>query len=338
MPASWSRENGTGTLTAYEALQPPLYYWLMTPLLALLRGLGAGLMAQVLALRVASSLIASLALPLVFLIGREVWGESRVALGAAAIVAVMPGMALDVARVGNDCLAVVLFALLTWLALKPDRILASGLVLGLGLLTKAYFLTAIPALLAVWLVRRVRAVEIAKAIGIAVLVAGWWYVRNLVNTGTVAGLSESVMLRRVATGEMLRQALRIDWIKAIDAIFFSHLYFGGWSSLTVRSWIYHLFYAVILAATIGLARHFRRPPVLTLLIVYGCFWAGQFYNVVLLYISKGLEGSMGWYMYAVVGAEVMLRADFEPGAGKGVALDGGAVWGRARRTYLTGSM
>jgi hypothetical protein len=33
---------------------------------------------------------------------------------------------------------------------------------------------------------------------------------------------------------------------------------------------------------------------------------GQLYNVVLLYLSKGLAGSMGWYMYAVVGAEVTL--------------------------------
>jgi hypothetical protein len=40
--------------------------------------------------------------------------------------------------------------------------------------------------------------------------------------------------------------------------------------------------------------------------VYLCFWLGQLYNVTILYISKGLAGSMGWYMYAVVGAEVTL--------------------------------
>jgi hypothetical protein len=174
------------------------------------------------------------------------------------------------------------------------------------LLTKAYFLTAIPALLVVWLVRRVGAVAIARAMAIAAVVGGWWYIRNMVTTGTLAGLSESVTLRKVGLMEMAGQALRINWAKAIDSILFSHLYFGAWSSLTVRSWMYHLFYMVVLIAAVGLLRQFRRPQVLSLLLVYGCFWAGQLYNVVLLYMSKGLGGSMGWYMYAVVGAEAVL--------------------------------
>ncbi len=114
------------------------------------------------------------------------------------------------------------------------------------------------------------------------------------------------MLRTVTAREFVRQAVGIDWVKAIDAIFLSHLYFGGWSSLTVRSWMYHLFYAVILVAAIGLMRALRRPAVLTLLTIYLCFWLGQLYNVALLYLSKGLAGSMGWYMYATVGAEVTL--------------------------------
>jgi hypothetical protein len=106
--------------------------------------------------------------------------------------------------------------------------------------------------------------------------------------------------------EFLRRSAGLNWWKAIDAIFLSHLYFGGWSSLTVRSWMYHLFYLAIAASAVGLVRVFRQPAMLTLMAVYLCFWAGQLYNVALLYLSKGLAGSMGWYMYAVVGAEVML--------------------------------
>jgi 4-amino-4-deoxy-L-arabinose transferase-like glycosyltransferase len=321
MPAEWGRGDGTGRFTAYEALQPPLYYWLMAPALWICRGLGVGLVGEVLALRILSSLLASLIVPLVFFLGRQVWGDARVALGCAAIVAVMPGLALDVARVGNDCLAVVLFTALTWLAVRIVQEGLSlklagetGVVLGLGLLTKAYFLTAIPALLAVliyrWLQargkRRDIAMRAALLISIGLLLGGWWYVRNMRTTGTLAGLSESVMLREVGPGEMLRQAAGLNWLKAIDAIFFSHLYFGGWSSLTVRSWMYHLFYVAILAAAIGLFRLLRLPAILTLLLIYLSFWLGQLYNVVLLYISKGLAGSMGWYMYAVVGAEVAL--------------------------------
>ncbi|MEI9976536.1 MAG: hypothetical protein WDO73_33450 [Ignavibacteriota bacterium] len=293
--ADQGREDGSGALKAYEALQPPLYYWIMAPALWLCRGLS--LLGQVMALRVFSSLVASCIVPLVFLIGLEVWREERVALGCAAIVTLMPELAIDVARVGNDCLAVVLFTLLTWLVLKASR--PAGAVLGLGLLTKAYFLTAIPF---VWGRKRFR----LPATCLTVLLSAWWYIRNLRTTGTLSGLSESVMLRGMGTGEMIRKTAGIDWAKAIDAIFLSHLYFGGWSSLTVRSWMYHVFYMAILAAAIGLARVFRQPPVLTLLLLYLCFWLGQFYNVAILYLSKGLAGSMGWYMYAVVGAEVTL--------------------------------
>jgi len=314
LPASWGREDGTGALQTYEALQPPLYYWIAAPVLWILRG--SGMLAQVLALRFFSSLLASLTVPLVFLVGLEVWDESGIALASAAIVAVMPGLALDVARVGNDSLAVPLFTLLTWLALTSVRrgidlklAAAIGFVLGFGLLTKAYLLTAIPALLAVgWLGRRrlPDLLRILPAIGIAIAMAGWWYLRNLWTTGTLSGLSEAVTLRHMGAFEMVRRSAGISWLKAVDSIFFSHLYFGGWSSLTVRSWIYHIFYIGILAAAIGIFRVVRRPAIAALLAVYLSFWLGQLYNVAMLYLSKGLSGSMGWYMYAVVGAEVTL--------------------------------
>jgi hypothetical protein len=330
MPLEWGREDGTGALKAYEALQPPLYYWIMAPGLWICRGFGVGLLGQVLALRFLSSLVASFVVPLVFLIGLAVWEDGPAALGCAAVVALMPGLALDVARVGNDSLSVVLFTLLTWLALKAARPAASGFVLGLGLLTKAYFLTAIPAVLAVFWGKRAP-LRGLLAVCLSALVAGWWYLRNLHTTGTLSGLSESVMLRTVSAGEIARQATGIDWAKAIDAIFLSHLYFGGWSSLTVRSWMYHLFYVVILAAGIGLMRLLRRPAILTLLTIYLCFWVGQLYNVALLYISKGLAGSMGWYMYAVVGAEVTLcmaglRSLLPAKASRWIALAGAAAF------------
>ncbi|HEX3746469.1 MAG TPA: hypothetical protein VHW09_21175 [Bryobacteraceae bacterium] len=304
MPASWSSQDGSGALLAYEALQPPLYYWLMAPVLWIFRG--GGLLSQVLALRFCSVALASLAVPLVYRIAVAVWGEGGAALGTASVVALMPGLVLDVARVGNDCLAVALFTLLTWLLLRGGRGWAIGTVLGLGLLTKAYFLTAIPAIAVVWWITRRRAVEFLRLVAAAAVLAGWWYVRNLLTTGTLSGLSESVMLRGTGAFELVRRSAEIDWLKAIDSIFLSHLYFGGWSSLTVRSWMYHLFYAAIAAAAVGLVRAVRISSTRVLLAVYGFFWLGQFYNVVILYISKGLAGSMGWYMYAVVGAEVTL--------------------------------
>ncbi|MGO9259967.1 MAG: hypothetical protein ACLQU1_27190 [Bryobacteraceae bacterium] len=299
MPPEWGRETGSGGLKAYEALQPPLYYWLMAPVLRLAGG--RGLAWQVMALRWIGSLIASLAVPLVFRLGQIVFADERVALASAAVVALMPGMALDVARVSNDCLAVVLFTLLTVLAVQmPRREWLLGIVLGLGLLTKAYFLTAVPALALILGRRSWRPFTAAAA------VAGWWYVRNLATTGTLTGLSESVMLRDTGVWGVLRRAPAMPWRTAADAILFSHLYFGGWSSLTVRSWMYHVFYAAALLAAIGLVRLWRERPIRALAAIYAAFWLGEFYNALLEWLSKGLPGSMGWYLYAVAGAEVVL--------------------------------
>jgi 4-amino-4-deoxy-L-arabinose transferase-like glycosyltransferase len=321
MPRAWSRQMGSGPFLAYEALQPPLYYWMMTPFERLLGA--SSLAVQVMTLRWLSVLLASLAVPLVFAVGRLVL-DQRLALGCAAIVALMPGVALDVARVGNDGLSMVLFSLLAWLAVRMAArgwdlwpAVGLGVTLGLGLLTKAYFLTAIPAFALLWLweLRRARARRavtvlhgfLAAAIGAAM--AGWWYWRNLQLTGTLSGLSESLIIRHAGPVAMLRKAVSLNWANAIDAILFSHLYFGGWSSLTVRSWMYHVFYLFILLAAVGLVWKCltRETGALGALgVLYVAFWAGQCYNVVLLYMSKGLAGSMGWYLDAVVAAEVVL--------------------------------
>ena len=335
MPRSWSRQTGGGGFLTYEALQPPLYYWMMAPAERLLGT--SSLAVQVMTLRWLSVLLASLAVPLVFAVGRLVL-DQRLALGCAAIVALMPGVALDVARVGNDGLAIVLFSVLAGLAVRLAArggdlwpAVGLGFILGLGLLTKAYFLTAIPAFALLWLweLRRARGSNcsltvaarnreagraatvlhglLAAAIGAAM--SGWWYLRNLQVTGTLSGLSESVIIGHAGPVAMLRQAVSLNWAKAIDAILFSHLYFGGWSSLTVRSWMYHVFYLFILLAAVGLVWKCltRQTAALGPLgVLYAAFWAGQCYNVVLLYMSKGLAGSMGWYLDAVVAAEVVL--------------------------------
>lgn len=298
---------GSGRLRAYEALQPPLYYWLMTPVLWLARG--ASLTLQVLLLRFAAVLIASLTLPFAYLAAREFFRDHRLAMGCAAVIALMPEFAFDVARVGNDCLAVTLFTALTWLALRvsraaPGTVFTLGIVLGLGLITKAYFLTAIPALFLILIPLG----RTALACGIlpAIPIAAWWYVHNLLTTGTLSGLSESVTLRGYGSASMLARLPEVPWGTAVDSILLSHLWYGGWSGLTLRSWMYHLFYVIMLAALAGCALRLRSAQHLRALWIYIFFWLGQLYNVLLIFLSKGVPTSMGWYLYAVVAAEAIL--------------------------------
>jgi hypothetical protein len=323
MPPAWAREDGSGAFSNYEAQQPPLYYWALAPVLWLMRA--RGLVPQVLALRSMSALAASLVAPLVYAVGHELFEDRRMALGCAAVVAVMPGFANAVARVGNDALAAPIYAALIWAGLrmwrKPSARAACGMgiLLGLGLLTKAYFLTAVAPVMVLicwrrgplcnWprgLYKKLSGWWRLAACVAPLIIAGWWYLRNLLTTGTLAGLGESVSLQRSDPAAVLRLAPSVPWGRTIDAILFSHIYCGGWSWLTVRSWMYHLLYAIAALAAIGLWRWLRRPEVLWLLAIYLFFWAGELWHAALLFVTHGVPASMGWYLYAVVAAEAPL--------------------------------
>lgn len=309
IPESWAREDGSGAFSNYEAQQPPLYYWIAGPLVWLMRGWS--LASQVVALRWLTALLASLTLPLVYRIACELFADRRMALGCAAVLAVMPGFAGAVARVSNDGLAAPLYALLLWTVLrywrKPSAAAACavGTALGLALLTKAYFLTAAPVAVALLLwCRSTRRAGLA-ACSIPLLTAGWWYLRSLLadgsllTTGSMSGLEAS-------PASVLKNVPSVPWVRAVDAILFSHIYCLGWSWLTVRSWMYHTFYILLALAVVGLAPWLRRPGMRWLLAFYAFFCAGELWHAALMYTARGIPASMGWYLYGAVAAEVPL--------------------------------
>ena len=204
-----------------------------------------------------------------------------------------------------------------------------GLALGFGLLTKAYFLTAIPALGLVfgWCYwhkvdeGRKILVNAVLASAIAVVVSGWWYWRSWRLSGAWTGLSEDVALQKMSFADRLGQIVEVDWANALDSIFLSHIWFGNWSFLQVRSWMYHLFEYIVLAAILGLVlwtAGLRRKrledegwlsqprSILVLGALYAFFWLGLAYHVLLIFLSRGVSTSTGWYLYCLVVAEIIL--------------------------------
>ncbi len=320
MPAAWATEDASGGPDAYEALQPPLYYWMAAPVLHLFRGLDLG--TRVLIIRWFSVALASFVIPLSFLVGRLVCADDSIGIACAAIAAAMPEFLIDIARAGNECLAVVCWSLLTWLmvvsvreGLTRIRAISLGVALGAGLLTKAYFLAAIPPVILLiaydlWSARtkiRPALTRALLAFSCALAISAWWYIRNVTETGTLSGLSESAMLKgKVTVFGLLGRVIEINWLTATDAILLSHLWIGGWSSLGIRSWMYHAFYLLIALAACGVILQLRNPAILALTALYASFWLAQFYNVLLLFASKGMATSMGWYLYAAISAEVAL--------------------------------
>jgi len=269
------------------------------------------LLERVFIIRYLGILICSFTIPIVFLIARQVSASARTALFATILVAALPELMIDVARVGNECLGVLLFSVLTLLSLRGVTIW-TGVILGLGLLTKAYFLTAVPALAIIYLIHRKNwSVRAPIVFTIAFAISGWWYVRNRLTTGSWSGLLESTKLAHYSLSQFWQGAKLVDWRNAIDSILLSHIWFGAWSSLHVRSWIYHLFFVIIAAGIAGVAVTLWKNPqqrklLWPLLLIYGFFWLGQLYNVLLLFLTKGASTSMGWYMYCVGVPEIIL--------------------------------
>jgi len=323
LPRDWADQHAVDGLPAYEASQPPLYYGLVAPLLHVMRHLP--LVDRVWLMRMITFLIGSLAIPIGFLLALRVFQNEPVAMGLAALAAVFPGTTINLARVSNESLGILVFTTLfltvcAWID-QPQthaRTIAVGVTLGLGLLTKAYFLTAVPALacIGVWLIfrnrsnRRVQAVHVATVFAIALAMGGWWYLRNFLQTGTLSGLDEALMLKSIGFAQKLDGAFHVQWKSAIDTVLLSHFWYAGWSAFALRSSIYRDLYGLLALAVVGLLvsmRKHRSPHLLCFGLIYGFFWIGQIYQIVMLFLSKSSSTALGgWYLHSVLWAEIIL--------------------------------
>jgi 4-amino-4-deoxy-L-arabinose transferase-like glycosyltransferase len=175
----------------YEFWQPPLYYMLATPVYRLSDG-------ALVALRLLSLVLGAGVVVLAYAITMAIRpGDTTLALGVAAFVAFVPMHLTMMASVNNDALAELLLAtitlLLILLARQPDArngssprtayLLVIGVLLGLGLVTKATVYVAIPMVIVALLLSTRRPMLLAQR-GLAVflpalILAIPWYVRNV---------------------------------------------------------------------------------------------------------------------------------------------------------------
>jgi 4-amino-4-deoxy-L-arabinose transferase-like glycosyltransferase len=323
IPAQWTREPAIGGATVYEAQQTPLYYWLLAPAYKLAAGLP--LLTRVWLLRFFSLLVASTVIPLAFLVARRVLGDHLQALGVAALIAAMPQLMMTVGHVANDSLAVamgslLLFALFQWKdePRSMPRSLALGTILGLALLTKAYFLALVAPVavfVAIWATRKRVHKQALVLLACTVVIATWWYVCNCMLTRSFSGAVLEVAGN--SSGLSLLGATRkMNWIRAIDFAFLSHIWIGNWSFLVVRSWMYH--FLALFAGLAGAGLIVRlvvrrkqwpaRTDLLLLLGMYLTFLAAVGYQAVRTFQSEGFAGTLGYYLFAMVVAEAILLA------------------------------
>lgn len=212
MQTDWEDPN-------FEVHQPPLYYLAAVPLY-LVGGPGAAAFL---------SLLASVATVwLTWRLARELVSED-LALAAAAVVALWPQQTYLATRLNNDLPANALWALCLWLWAHGLREGPSvrlgvwtGVALGCALLTKQTSLALVPlallaAALQAWATRRPREAlaALGATLGVAVLIAGWWFVRNQIVYGGLfaeAAFDERFLTRRITPEGLAQQFARhADW-------------------------------------------------------------------------------------------------------------------------------
>lgn len=168
-----------------ERQQPPLYYLLGAALLRLGAAPGA---LRFLSMALGLVTIACIALA----VRRLAPGQPWLAVGTAAAMALLPGFQFVSASITDDSVAALAGALLllvsTHVAMAPAPtrrlLLAVGSSIAVGLLAKETDLPVIIVLAGVvaWRWRRLLSPVDALPIGLPIaVIAGWWYVRNLVS-------------------------------------------------------------------------------------------------------------------------------------------------------------
>jgi hypothetical protein len=220
-------------------------------------------------IRFLSVLMNTGAVALTYLIAREVLpGRPALALGAAAIHAFTPMVVFISASVNNDNLAVLLSSLGLWMLIQISnlksqisirsltlRYLLLGLVLGLAALTKSQTLALAPLTALVVSVRAVRRRSwkeflisgLATALPL-LLIAGWWYLRNLRLYGDLTGIE---MFTQILGQRDVPADLPQLWRERFS---FLAGYWGNFGGINVpmAAWTYPVLNTIVPLAALGL--------------------------------------------------------------------------------------
>lgn len=226
----------------YEAVQPPLYYVLLVPAYWVSRPFG--FVASIYGLRIGSVLIALAAVPLTWMLAKELFPRRpAIWLAAPAVLVAINGFNTNLATIGNDALVVPVAALALLAAARfhrtPSLRVAAlvGLALGAALLAKTTTLglVGVLALPYLWLLvtRRQTIGQVLKAGVVTGACAGVvllpWLAWNLVtyHSPTAADASSAItgqmMARSTLSASVLWDHVRLANMGFWDSALFSHL-------------------------------------------------------------------------------------------------------------------
>jgi hypothetical protein len=199
--------------------------------------------------------------PLTFALARELRLDRRLALLAAALIALHPQYLFIAGSVSNDALVTSLAALALWLLLRalPDAtswrawwLFGGAAGLAAAAKTNAIILPALGAITAVWLAVERRDWRVAwrgvgASLGGWLLIAGGWYARNLALFGDPFGVAVHTAPFPQGAGLTLAD---VPHQLAVTSITFWAAF--GWTNVLLPDWAYSGWRILEIAALAGL--------------------------------------------------------------------------------------
>ena len=260
----------------YEDWQPPLYYLLQAPVYRLTGG-------SLTAMRLLSVALGAGVVALAYVVGRAVFGRVAPALAVAAFVAFLPQHLAILGSVNNDALSELIIAAILALLVTPwpdappeggrasRRLLALGLLLGAGFLTKgqAYLMAPVVGvflLVHYWprpdrLPRPVRSMQLVRSLLLvfvpALLIGLLWWGRNVTVYGGVDVIGkaahDAVVVGQPRTAEWLAQyGLAGTLGRFARTTFVSFWGQFGWMAAPLPGWMVGGLLALTGVAALGL--------------------------------------------------------------------------------------
>ena len=308
----------------WQAQHPPLYYLLLAPVLKLTSNFS--MYEQVLTLRVLSYLLALIGVYFGMVGASTLFSnEGRAYLiGYALYPVLLPMFFLEFGRIGNDALCLLLSGLAYYAlaqcvkkAFATQYLVILGVILGLGLLTKALFVPILAGTV-IYIAGRFladketdrrwkRSIAAGSTVLVsAVLVGGGWYLYKSVDTGAMSGSDEAIRL--AASGGLMQGLSRhfdvAALLRGISVWLPTYQWAGTWS--LVRLPIYFqlpslaLLLAVMLNALVGLRGRKFSNLLWMSAIIFALFIAGLVWHVFVAMALGGVPTSPGWYLHTIL--------------------------------------
>jgi hypothetical protein len=337
-----------GAGTNWESHHPPLYYAVLAPVWSVSKAWSVH--AQLVLLRSVSYLLAWGGL----VVATISIARAKAAAPLAPLLVVAPALwpALfpmwfpEMARLGNDSLVLLLLAaawVVTGKAIGPGgtsrHFALLGAICGLGLLTKATMLPFIAALglFLTWRAWHARGDGVALRRSLAQLlvlclvtaaISGWWYARNLLDTGDVLGSFATIALER--QGGLLKglseKFLLLKATTGLGATAMTFLWVGTWSAtLPPRLLEIPLAILVVVLAAGWISRAAQTRQICSLdaiaLLTLVLFVAALLWQTLIFIVLMAVYSGSAWYLHS-------LAPLLAPMVGRGLAE--AATWRRAR--------